>query len=36
MLVDQSMEIEGETMEMHMELALTNLNEPVDIPNPGA
>ena len=36
MLVDQSMEIEGETMEMHMELALMNLNEPVDIPNPGA
>lgn len=36
MLVDQSMEIEGETVEMHMELALTNLNEPVDIPSPGA
>lgn len=36
MLLDQSMEIEGETMEMHMELALTNLNEPVDIPTPGA
>jgi hypothetical protein len=36
MLMDQSMEIEGETMEVHMELAFTNVNEPVDIPNPGA
>jgi hypothetical protein len=36
MLMDQSMEIEGETMEVHMELAVTNVNEPVDIPNPGA
>jgi hypothetical protein len=36
MLMDQSMEIEGETMEVHMDLALSNLNEPVDIPNPGA
>jgi hypothetical protein len=36
MLMDQSMEIEGETMEMHIDLALTNLNEPVDIPAPGA
>ena len=35
MLLDQSMEVEGETVAMHMELALTNLNEPVDIPNPG-
>jgi hypothetical protein len=36
MLLDQSMEIEGETVEMHMELALANVNEPVDIPYPGA
>lgn len=34
MLMDQSMEIEGETMEMHMDLALTNVNEPVKIPRP--
>jgi hypothetical protein len=36
MLLDQSIEIEGETMEMHMDLAVTNVNEPVEIPNPGA
>lgn len=36
MLMDQSMEIEGETMEIHIELAVTNVNEPVEIPNPGA
>jgi hypothetical protein len=35
MLMDQSMEIEGETMEVHVELAVTNLNEPVEIPEPG-
>lgn len=36
MLLDQSMEIEGETTEMHMELAVTNVNEPVEIPDPRA
>jgi hypothetical protein len=36
MLLDQSMEIEGESMEMQMDLALTNVNEPVRIPSPGA
>jgi hypothetical protein len=36
MLLDQSIEIEGESMDMHMDLAVTNMNEPVEIPNPGA
>ncbi|MGH3037681.1 MAG: hypothetical protein ACRDMU_10920 [Gaiellaceae bacterium] len=36
MLLDQSMEIEGETVEMHMDLAVTNVNEPVEIPDPDA
>lgn len=34
MLMDQSMELEGDTMEMHMDLALTNVNQPVKIPRP--
>ncbi|MGH3113119.1 MAG: hypothetical protein ACRDOP_06600 [Gaiellaceae bacterium] len=36
MLMDQSMEIVGETTEMQMDLALTGINEPVKIPTPGA
>ncbi len=36
MLIDQSMEVEGERLTVRLDLALVNVNEPVQIPNPGA
>lgn len=36
MLIDQSMELEGEQFAVSMDLALVNVNEPVEIPSPGA
>jgi hypothetical protein len=36
MLIDQSMELEGEEFAVSMDLALVNVNEPVKIPSPGA
>ena len=36
MLIDQSMEFEGEKLTVSLDLALVDVNEPVDIPNPGA
>jgi hypothetical protein len=30
------MELEGETFAVSMDLALVNVNEPVEIPSPGA
>jgi hypothetical protein len=35
MLIDQSVEVEGEELTVRMDLALVNVNEPVKIPNPG-
>ena len=35
MLIDQSVEVEGEELTVRMDLALVNVNEPVTIPNPG-
>jgi hypothetical protein len=34
MLLDLSMEIEGETADMHLDYAITNVNEPVEVPDP--
>jgi hypothetical protein len=36
MLLDLSMEIEGEEVDMHLDYAITNVNEPVEVPDPGA
>jgi hypothetical protein len=36
MLIDQSMEVEGERFEIRMDLALTDVDEPVQVPSPGA
>jgi hypothetical protein len=36
MLLDLSMEVEGETADMHFDYAITNVNEPVEVPDPGA
>ena len=36
MLIDQSVEVEGQELTVRMDLALVNVNEPVKIPNPGA
>jgi hypothetical protein len=36
MLIDQSMEVEGEELTVSMDLALVDVNEPVKIPSPGA
>jgi hypothetical protein len=36
MLLDQSVEVEGEKLTVRMDLALVNVNESVRIPNPGA
>jgi hypothetical protein len=36
MLLDLSMEVEGETADMHLDYAITNVNEPVEVPDPGA
>lgn len=35
-LLDMSIEAEGERIEMHMDFALSDVNEPVKIPGPGA
>jgi uncharacterized protein YjeT (DUF2065 family) len=35
-LLDMSIEAEGERIEMHMDFALSGVNEPVKIPGPGA
>jgi hypothetical protein len=34
MLMDQSFEVEGDTLELHFDLALTDVNVPVKIPRP--
>jgi hypothetical protein len=36
MLLDLTMEVEGETAELHLDYAITNVNEPVEVPDPGA
>ena len=36
MLIDLSMEVEGERADMHLDYAITNVNEPVEVPDPGA
>ena len=36
MLIDQSMELDGEDFTVSMDLALVGTNEPVEIPSPGA
>jgi outer membrane lipoprotein-sorting protein len=36
MLLDLSMEVEGETADLHLDYAITNVNEPVEVPDPGA
>jgi len=36
MLLDLTMEVEGEKIEMHLDYAITNVNEPVEVPDPGA
>jgi hypothetical protein len=36
MLLDLTMTVEGESMTMHLDYAITNVNEPVEIPGPGA
>jgi hypothetical protein len=35
-LVDMTMEIEGESVTMHLDYAITDVNEPVKVPGPGA
>lgn len=34
MLLDLTMEVQGQQVEMHLDYAITNVNEPVDVPNP--
>jgi hypothetical protein len=36
MLLDLTMEIQGEEVDMHLDYAITNVNEPVEVPDPGA
>ena len=36
MLLDQSMEVQGNELTVSMDLALVDVNEPVEIPSPGA
>jgi hypothetical protein len=36
MLLDLSLEIQGETVTMNLDYAITNVNEPVEVPGPGA
>jgi hypothetical protein len=36
MLLDLTMTAEGESVTMHLDYAITNVNEPVEIPGPGA
>ena len=36
MLLDLTMEVEGQELEMHLDYAITNVNEPVEVPEPGA
>lgn len=36
MLLDLTMEVQGEEVEMHLDFAITNVNEPVEVPDPGA
>lgn len=36
MLIDQSMEFQGEELTVSLDLALVDVNEPVHVPNPGA
>lgn len=36
MLLDLTMEVQGEEVEMHLDYAITNVNEPVAVPDPGA
>ncbi len=36
MLLDQSVEVEGEQLTLSMDLGLVGVNEPVEIPSPGA
>ena len=36
MLIDQSMQVEGEELTLSMDLALVHAGEPVEIPSPGA
>jgi outer membrane lipoprotein-sorting protein len=36
MLLDLTMEVQGEEIEMHLDYAITNVNEPVEVPDPGA
>jgi outer membrane lipoprotein-sorting protein len=36
MLLDLSMEVSGETVDMHLDYAITNVNEPVEVPTPGS
>jgi hypothetical protein len=36
MLLDLSMEVDGEEVDMHLDYAITNVNEPVEVPDPGA
>jgi outer membrane lipoprotein-sorting protein len=35
-LIDLSMQVEGERADMHLDYAITNVNEPVEVPDPGA
>ena len=35
MLLDLTMEVEGQELEMHLDYAITNVNEPVEVPEPG-
>jgi hypothetical protein len=34
MLLDLTMKVQGQQMDMHLDYAITNVNEPVDVPNP--
>ena len=36
MLLDLTMEVEGQEVEMHLDYAITNVNEPVEVPDPRA
>jgi outer membrane lipoprotein-sorting protein len=35
-LLDLTMEVQGEEVEMHLDYAIRNVNEPVEVPDPGA
>jgi hypothetical protein len=36
MLLDMTMEVEGQDLEMHLDYAITNVDEPVEVPDPDA